>query len=274
MNHKFHVVLAAVALQATAACYPIWTGNALEERVTALENATSENRAQLDEARRELGAQLDKLQTTLDTLTKSATRTTAEVAAATDHLVQEVNLLRGQLAESQYRFEELDKRFTQIESKVVALGGDQALQRYEAKRGLSQVQRPADKQQFFDLAKGYHDRGEYEFSRQLFTEFIEKYKFDELAPRAELLIGDSYANEKKHREAILAYQKVRETWPKSRYVPDALYKLGLSFQALGLRNEAKQFLEEAAKFPSQEAGKLARERLRQMNGGGGGNKRR
>ena len=268
MNHKFHVVLAAVALQATAACYPYWTGSALEERVTALENATSENRAQLDQTRRELGAQLDKLQTTLDTLTRNATRTTAEVAAATDDLVQQVNLLRGQLAESQFRFEEFNKRFETLESQVVALGGDKALQQFEARRGLAQIQRPADKQKFFDLAKSYHDRGEYDFSRQLFTEFAEKYKSDELAPRAQLLVGDSYANEKKHREAILAYQKVRETWPKSRYVPDALYKLGLSFQALGLRNEAKQFLEEAAKFPGQEAGKLARERLRQMNAGG------
>jgi TolA-binding protein len=272
MNHKFHVLLAAVALQATAACYPYWTGSALEERVAALENATSENRAQLDETRRQLGAQLDKLQTTLDTLTKSATRTTAEVAAATDDLIRQVNLLRGELAESQFRFEEFNKRFESLESQVVALGGDQALQRYEAKRGLAQIERPADKQRFFDLAKGYHDRREYDFSRQLFAEFIEKYKFDELAPRAQLLIGDSYVSEKKHREAILAYQKIRETWPTSRYVPDALYKLGVSFQALGLRNEAKQFLEEAAKFSGQEAGKLARERLKQLNGGG--NKRR
>ncbi len=268
MNHKFHVVLAAVALQATAACYPYWTGSALEERVVALENATAENRAQLDETRRQLAAQLEKLQATLDDLTKSSTRTTASVAAATDDLLRQVQMLRGDLATQQFRDEEFAKRFEALEQRIAALGGEEALQKFEAKRGLAAIQRPADKQKFFDLAKGYHDRGEYTFSRQLFAEFIEKWRFDELSPRAQLLIGDSHFAEKQYREAILAYQKIRETWPTSRYVPDALYKLGLSFLQLGLRNEAKQFLEEAAKFPAQDAGKQAREKLKQLQGGG------
>lgn len=268
MNHKFHVVLAAVALQATAACYPYWSGSALDERVTALENATAENRAQIDETRRELSAKIDKLQNTLDTLTKNATRTTAEVAAATDDLLRQVHLLQGQLAESQFRSNELVQRFEQLERQVAALGGPDALAKIEAKRGLAQIQRPADKQQFFDLAKGYHDRGEYDLSRQLFGEFIEKWRFDERSPQAQLLIGDSYFSEKKYREAILSYQKIRETWPTSRFVPDALYKLGLSFEQLGLKNEARQFLQEAARFSGQEAGKLAKERLRKMDAGG------
>lgn len=263
MNHKFHVVLAAVALQATAACYPYWTGSALEERVTALENASAENRAQIDQTRRDL----DKLQTTLDALTKSATRTTAEVAAATDDLLRQVQMLRGELAEAQFRSTEFLQRFEQVERRVAALGGDEAIQKFEAKRSLQQVERPADKQQFFNLAKSYHDRGDYESSRLLFQEFITKWPSDENAPRAQLFVGDSYFSEKKYREATFEYQKIREKWPTSRYLPDALYKLGLSFQQLGLRDEAKQFLEEAAKFPGQEAGKLARERLKQMSGG-------
>ena len=115
-NHKFHVVLAAVALQATAACYPYWTGTALEERVAALENASAENRAQIDQTRRDL----DKLQNTLDTLTKSATRTTAEVAAATDDLLRQVQMLRGELAESQFRSTEFLQRFEQVERRVAA----------------------------------------------------------------------------------------------------------------------------------------------------------
>src|SRR5690606_17666573 len=143
---------------------------------------------------------------------------------------------------------------------------EEALRRLDAQRGLKQIERPADKRAFFDLAQGYHDRGEYAMSRQLFQEYIDKWRFDENAPRAQLLIGDSWFAEKRYREAILAYQKTRASWPRSRYLPDALYKLGISFEAIGLRDEARQFLEEAAKFSGQEAGKKARERLRQLQG--------
>lgn len=265
-NRWFHVLLAAVALPATAACYPWWYGSALEERVAALETATAENRAQIDELRRVLGGRLDELQNTLDTLTKSATRTTAEVAAATDNLLREVQLLRGELAESQFRATEFQQRFAELERRVAALGGEEALRRLEAQRGLKQIERPADKKAFFDLAMDYHQRGEYAMSRQLFQEYIDKWRFDENAPRAQLLIGDSWFEEKRYREAILAYQKIRETWPTSRYLPDALYKLGISFEQLGLKDEARQFLEEAAKFSGQDAGKKARERLRQLQG--------
>lgn len=262
--HRIHVVLAAVALQATAACYPYWSGSALEERVLALENASNENRAQLDELRRDLGARVDQLEETLETLTRSATRTTAEVAAATDDLLRQVQRLRGELAESQFRATEFQQRFEGLERQVAALGGDEALRRLDAQRGLQQIQRPTDKKAFFDLAMGFHDEGNYAMSRQLFQEYIDKWRFDEEAPRAQLLIGDSWFAEGRHREAILAYQKVRETWPTSKYLPDALYKLGLSFEKLGLKDEARQFLQEAAKFSGQDAGKKARDHLRQM----------
>lgn len=266
--NRLHVVAAAVALQATAGCYPIWSGNALEDRVAALENATRENRAQQDEMRRELSAKIDQLQASLDQLTRSAGKTTAEVAASQQELLRQVQMLQGDLAQAQFRFGEVDKRFGDLERRIAALGGEEALSKLEAKKGLSQIERPADKEKFFALAKSYQDRGEYEYSRQLFTEFINKWRFDEKAPLAQILIGDSYFAEKQYRAAVLEYQKVRETWPKSRYLPDALYKLGVSFLQLGLKDEARAFLQEAARYPSQEAGKKAAAKLREMQGAG------
>lgn len=264
MNARLPVLLAAVALQATAACYPIWLGNSLDERVTALENASMENRAALDDTRRDLSKRIEDLQQTLDNMARHATRTSAEVAAATEELIQQLQRLQGEVAEAQFREETFRQRFEQLKRQVAALGGEEALRKYEARRGLDKIQRPADKQQFFDLAKRYYDEGEYEISRQLFDEFIRKWRYDALAPQAQLYVGDSLFAEKKYREAILAYQKIRETWPRSAQIPDALYKLGISFLELHLRNEGRQFLEEAAKFSGQEAGKQARAKLREL----------
>lgn len=270
MSHvttRIRVATAAVALMGTAACYPIWSGHALEDRISALENASRENRAQLDEIRRDYGSRLDRLEESLETLTRSATKTTAEVAASQEELLRQVQLLRGELAEGQFRSESFEKRFTELEARVAALGGEEALKKFEAKKGLSQIERPTDKDAFFDLAKSYQDRREYALSRSLFAEFVTRWRFDERAPLAQILIGDSYFDEKQYRAAVLEYQKVRENWPRSKYLPDALYKLGLSFLQLGLRDEARAFLQEAAKFPGQEAGKKAQAKLKELQGG-------
>jgi len=259
-------MLAAVSLLGTAACYPFWLGNQLDDRVTALDNSTRENREHLDEARRDIGDRIEKLDQTLDRLATSSNRTTAEVAAATDDLVRKMQQLRGQLEEMSYRFDDVSARFDALEKRVAALGGEDALRKLEAQQALRSVERPADKKKFFDLAKSHFDRGDYPSARTLFQEFLanEKWKFDELAPQAQLLTGDSYFAEKQYRPAIYEYQKIRETWPTSRFLPDALYKLGLSFAQLGLKQEALSFLEEAAKFPAQQAGKDAKAKLTEL----------
>lgn len=260
---SYRLLLSVVALAgATTACYPIWSGNRLEDRVVALDNASVENRDHLDEARRSL-AQLEE---TLEKWSRSATRTTAEVSATTDDLQREVQRLRGQLEEASYRYEDVSRRFEALERQVAALGGEEALRKIEARQALSRVERPTDKKAFFQLAQGALERGDHVQARTLFEEFIgnSNWKYDDLAPQAQIRIGDSWFAEKDYRGAIFAYQKAREGWPKSRHLPEALYKLGLSFLELGRKEEASAFLEEAAKFPAQDAGKQARAKLNDL----------
>jgi len=263
---RAHAIWAVVVPWAMTACYPIWLGNELEDRVHALNNSTRETRARLDERSASLEERLEKLEDTLGNLVKSATRTTAEVAAATDELLRDMQRLRGQIEEMSYRFEEVSRRFDELERRVAALGGEEALRKLEAARAVEKLERPKDKEAFFALAKGHHDRREYEAARLLFEEFIAnpKWRFDDRAPEAQILIGDGFYEEGNYRAAILAYQKVRETWPKSRFLPDALLKLGLCFDKLNMKKEAIAFLEEAAKFSGQEAGKRAKAKLAEL----------
>lgn len=258
--------VAVVAWMGTTACYPIWLGNQLDDRVTALDTASRETRAELDESRRNLGERVDELEETLDRLARSATRTTAEVAAATDDLLRDMQRLRGQLEEMSYRFDDVSARFESLERRVAALGGEDALRELETKQALTRVERPTEKEAFFSMAKDYHDRKEYAAARTLFEEFLAnpRWKYDDRAPEAQILIGDGFYAQRDYRAAILAYQKVRETWPTSRFMPDALYKLGLSFDKLGMEQEAIAFLEEASKFSGQQAGKDAKAKLSEL----------
>jgi TolA-binding protein len=270
---NLRLLLAAAALPAAAACYPYWSGSALEDRIQALENASREQREQQDQLRRDFDARfaerLKAVDEAVEALSKSARKTTAEVGAQVDELQKQVQELRGLIEGNKFSLEDTGKRIDDLERRVAALGGEAAVEKLECKRALDELKRPADKSAFFALAKSYHDKKQYCFSRALFAEYVAKWKFDERAPEAQMLIGDSYFDEKDYRTAIVEYGKVREGWPKAKQLPDALYKLGLSFDALGARDEAKLFLEEAAKFTGQDAGKKARVKLQELNAKGG-----
>jgi TolA-binding protein len=71
--------------------------------------------------------------------------------------------------------------------------------------------------------------------------------------------ADSSFGAKRWKDAILEFEKYRKTYPKGKQFPEATYKIGVSFQELGMLEEAKAFYDEViAKFPkSREAGKSA-----------------
>src|SRR5207237_393498 len=82
-----------------------------------------------------------------------------------------------------------------------------------------------------DRARKKLDAGDTGAARQLFNEFLGKYKSDELAGNAQYWLGETYYAEKRWNEAIAEFQKVLKEHKKSEKTPDALLKIGMSFQA-------------------------------------------
>jgi len=67
------------------------------------------------------------------------------------------------------------------------------------------------------------------------------------------------------KKAILNYQKFRDATPKSKKFSDATYKIGVSFQELGMKDEARTFLDEViSKFPNSPEAKKARARMKTL----------
>lgn len=74
--------------------------------------------------------------------------------------------------------------------------------------------------------------------------------------------GEEHFESKEWRRAILSYQKYRDGNPKGKNFADATYKIGVSFQELGLKDEAKTFYDEViAKHPKSSEAKRAKTRL-------------
>ncbi|HEY1078625.1 MAG TPA: tetratricopeptide repeat protein [Bdellovibrio sp.] len=68
---------------------------------------------------------------------------------------------------------------------------------------------------------------------------------------------------KEWKQAILSYQKYRDEYPKGQKFADATYKIGVSFQELGMKDEAKTFYDEViGKFPKSEEARRAKIRLK------------
>lgn len=74
--------------------------------------------------------------------------------------------------------------------------------------------------------------------------------------------GIEHFGKKEWKKAILEFQKYVDEAPKGKLVADAKLHIGLSFQELGLKDEARAFYEEvAAQYPKTEAGKKAKSKL-------------
>ncbi len=77
--------------------------------------------------------------------------------------------------------------------------------------------------------------------------------------------GDQLFNQKKWKDAILAYEKYRNKNPKGKKYAEATYKMGICFQELGMKDEAKVFFDEVVtKFPKSKESKKAALRLKSI----------
>ena len=70
-------------------------------------------------------------------------------------------------------------------------------------------------------------------------------------------------DKKNWKEAILDFEKYRKGNPKGKNFATATYKIGVSFQELGLADDAQAFFEEVvSKFPKSHDAELANKRLK------------
>ncbi len=77
--------------------------------------------------------------------------------------------------------------------------------------------------------------------------------------------AQDHFEQKEWKKSILSFQKYRDENPKGPLVGDSTYKIGVCFQELGMKDEAKAFYEEViAKFPKSSDAKRAKSRLKSL----------
>jgi len=269
---------AALLFLASSACWvPIERGKLMEDRIARVEDENRLAVKQLEEQRsvlRDRVAEADKkiaeVQRKLDELNQAARRTGADLAVEVDRIREEVTRLRGSGEEDRHRFQQVDQALSQlkadVEGRFAALKGAGALEQYEARRKLDQLQRPSDKAAFFRLALEQEKSGERAVARELFEEYARKWPADPATADVWFRIGEIQFGNRRYQEAVLAYGKVVEGFPRSDKKPDAMLRTGESMLALGLPDDAKGIFAEVVKqYPKTTAGQKAKARLAELN---------
>jgi tol-pal system protein YbgF len=78
----------------------------------------------------------------------------------------------------------------------------------------------------------------YGLAEASYKAFLGQYGHDPKAPQAQFELGETYYVQGRYKDAGKAYLKTYKSWPKSSVAPQALLRLGMSLNRLGMRKKA------------------------------------
>lgn len=154
--------------------------------------------------------------------------------------------------------EELKK----LESRIAELEQAQANMIEAIKKIQETPPPPADTESYLEKGKSLFEAEKYEGAIDALNLYLKAAK-PKKAEQATFLRAEAHYKLKQYKKAIVDYSKFPEKYIKSSYMPQALYKIGLAFDNLGMHEDAKGFYQELReKFPKSAEAKKARAKLK------------
>ena len=215
----------------------------------------------LTRANSEKDVELKKLRGQVDEASKVVMRNSADVVGNVQKLQTDLASVTGRVDDLQTSVTGLSKSFTDYRAQ-----SDTTLEKVvNATTNSKSPPVPDNADAVFVEAQKRMDAKQWNDARRLFDAFINRFAADGRAAKAQFLIGESYLSENKYANAIGAYTKVIDNFPKSEIVPDAMYKNGEAFYALKYCGDARIYFQELLKrYPKTEWKKDANEELKKL----------
>ncbi len=193
----------------------------------------------------------------------------ASQAEAIDELKTELARLTGRLEELERAQGQASKNegaaqleaVKKLETRLNELEQAQ-IETLESLKKIQTSSPAADPVSWLEQGKSRLISGDLEGAAEALSEYLKSSK-PRQAEEATFLRGEAYFGLKQYKKAIIDFSKFPERFQKSRKMPEALYKIGLSFDALGMREDARNFFQELIeKFPKTAEAKKAKGRVR------------
>jgi TolA-binding protein len=226
------------AMAAGGACVTSGTGdkmradiNSLKERVDAMDRRDTE-----------INEQVARLRAVLDQATALLGRNSADVGAKVAKAETDIAAASGQIEEAKHLVEELQRKLNEQNTRLAALEQTQG-------KIIDRVapNMPEDKESLWREAQTRMNGGQRDDARRFFKAFVSRFPQDPRVPQAQIIIGQSFAAEGKHTNALAELQIVIDKYPRAAEVPEAMWLLAQSFAELKQCTFAKVVLQDLQK---------------------------
>jgi tol-pal system protein YbgF len=263
----------AAALALPGCWVPIEKGRQLEARVGRLEVQNVEQQRTIEETLRERVSRADQkiqeVQTKIDELNQASRKSGANLAVELGKLQEEFARVKGELEAAQHRLGQLEKELKSLESsaegRFAALKGTGALAEHDARQKLAALQRPDDKAAVLALAQKEEKDGDKAVAREMYEEYARRWPSDARTAEARFRSGELAFGQKRWRDALLAYGRVAEDFPRAEVAPDAMLGAAESMVRLEMKEDARAVLEQLVqKYPKSKAAARAKDRLAEL----------
>lgn len=181
-------------------------------------------------------------------------KTNADVASRFDEVQDEIRQLNGRVEVVENQIQKQDQKDSKSNANLA-----EQLSETQKRQGLLQESLTKMEQQLMALQNELVQLKSAESSaaKSATTKAkTGKASFDE---------AQEFFSQKDWKKAIVSFQKYRDDNPKGKNFLEATYKIGLSFQELGMREEARNFYDEViSKFPKSEEATKAKKKIKSL----------
>jgi len=219
-------------LPVSISCVTITRHEVWEAKVMVLERRV----AQLEEDKRRNEERLQRLYNDLQEATETLTVRGAGLSADIEALRLDIARLNGADEEVLYKISKLQEDIDLIKKAI------------EEKLGIVLVPLPAglkgDAKSLFQAAEDAMTKGDLRVAKAILQRFLDSYKDDKLAPKAQFLLGEAYFKEGKYQQAVREFQRVYDRYRSSREAPveAALLRIAQSLLKMGECSKAREVL--------------------------------
>lgn len=261
-------------------------GEALKRDIATLKGELAISQREESDGRAAGQRRLDAMEkkvAALEATLGSLRQSDADVGVQMDKVVAEVQTLRGDIELARRDLEQTTLSVKDILARP-PLGVTTAASAPRVDGGktatIAETEVPTESKPHYDFAKKLYDDKRFAESAEAFDLWLLRHAAaqPEFVDNAAYWKAESYfglaasqsekaARDKALRKAILSYQRVIEV-PQSAKNESAFYKIGLSFEQLGLKFEAAAFYKEfIAKYPKSSVVSDVKKRLKSVGGG-------
>jgi len=234
----------------------------LQQQVRDLQKSFDMQGAVLKTLVEQLHDQLSTLKKAVEEVKDSNQQTQAAVSSRVESISGQFSSLNSGLDLVMERISKLSQQLAETKTKVEALDTPPPASNNSAAPTRTGPPSPDD---LYNAAYSDYMKGSYDLAKQGFEEYLKHYPDTELSDNAQYWIGECNYVQRKFPDAIQAFDKVVQNYPKGDKAPAAALKKAYSL--LEIKNNdagVRELRWVIQKYPGSDSAQLAKDRLNSL----------